>query len=163
MYKKIGLSLAYFLPAVTFATGPTDLKGVICLINEYLGYIIPLLFSIALVFFIIGIVKFFVGGEEKLAEAKQMALWGIIGLFVMFSVWGLVNILINTFGFSNQIPGLRGPGSTSGAPACGGSSSGNIVPAFGGQSSSQIVPAFGGQNSGANPGQGILPNGEHDN
>ncbi|MSR71290.1 MAG: hypothetical protein EXS50_01275, partial [Candidatus Taylorbacteria bacterium] len=97
MYKKIGLSIAYFLPAVAFATGPSNLKDVICLINQYLGYIIPLLFSIALVFFIIGIVKFFVGGVEKLAEAKQMALWGIIGLFVMFSVWGLVNILINTF------------------------------------------------------------------
>lgn len=35
--------------------------------------------------------------EEKREEAKNTVLYGIIGLFVMISIWGLVNILDRTF------------------------------------------------------------------
>lgn len=35
--------------------------------------------------------------EEKRGEAKKFILWGVIGVFMMLSVWGFVNILVNTF------------------------------------------------------------------
>ena len=93
------------------------LKDVICLVNNYLGYTIPLLFSVALVVFIFGIVRY-IFIQEKKEEARNLILWGIIGLFVMFSVWGLVNVLIGTFNFNNQLPGI-GPNSSSSGSACG--------------------------------------------
>jgi hypothetical protein len=37
-------------------------------------------------------------------------LWGIIALFVMFSVWGLVGILASTFGVRVCLPGAPGSG-----------------------------------------------------
>lgn len=40
--------------------------------------------------------------EEKRENGKQIIYHGIIGLFVMISVWGLVNILANTFTFENN-------------------------------------------------------------
>ena len=36
-------------------------------------------------------------GEDK-ETGKQIMIWGIIALFVMVSVWGLVNVLSNTTG-----------------------------------------------------------------
>lgn len=61
--------------------------------------IIPLLISVALVVFIIGVVKFIAGAdnEEKRKEGRQFIIWGIVGLFVIVSVWGLVSVLQNTF------------------------------------------------------------------
>ena len=61
--------------------------------------IIPLLISVALVVFIIGVVKFIANAdnEEKRTEGRQFIIWGIVGLFVIVSVWGLVAVLQNTF------------------------------------------------------------------
>jgi hypothetical protein len=35
--------------------------------------------------------------EDKRTSGRQTVIWGIIGLFVMISIWGFVNILDNTF------------------------------------------------------------------
>lgn len=68
----------------------------ICILGRYM---IPLLISMALVLFLAGIVKFVASGdsEEKRDAGKGLMLFGIISLFVMVSVWGLVRILYNTF------------------------------------------------------------------
>ncbi len=39
--------------------------------------------------------------EEKREEAKQTVYYGIIGLFVMISIWGFVNILDKTFNLAD--------------------------------------------------------------
>ena len=40
--------------------------------------------------------------EEKRTEAKNFIIWGIIGIFVMVSIWGLVNILTGTIRFGDN-------------------------------------------------------------
>lgn len=74
--------------------------GIIGVMNTV---IIPLIFALAFVVFIWGVVKYFFlyGGEDtKRAEGRQFILWGIIGMVVLFSVWGFVNILLSTFGIT---------------------------------------------------------------
>lgn len=68
-------------------------------ISNFINSLIPLIISIALVLFLIGIVQFVTAGgdEEKRAAARGMIIFGIIALFVMVSVWGFVNILSRTF------------------------------------------------------------------
>ncbi len=109
-YYNISISslVVFFLPALAFAqtAAPTDLKGVMQIILNYIGYSIPFLFSLALVVFIWGIVNYFFI-HDKRAEGAQLILFGIIGFFVMFSVWGLVNIFLGTFGFSSGLPQIK--------------------------------------------------------
>ena len=58
--------------------------------------VVGLLYAIAFILFLIGMVRFFfTGGEENLAKGKQFAFWGIIGFVVLFGVWGLVNVLLH--------------------------------------------------------------------
>ena len=66
------------------------------------------LFILATVSFIWGIIQYFLNAEneEKRKKGKQFMLWGIIALFVMVSVWGLVGVLSNTFGTKTLIPQL---------------------------------------------------------
>jgi hypothetical protein len=61
--------------------------------------VIPLIFALAIVSFIWGVVQYVINNDEesKKAKGKQFMIWGIIALSVMVSVWGLVKILGNTF------------------------------------------------------------------
>ncbi|KND47229.1 MAG: hypothetical protein AB199_02250 [Parcubacteria bacterium C7867-004] len=57
--------------------------------------VVPLIYAIAIVIFLIGMLRFFfLGGEEGREKGKQFMLWGIIALVVMFSVWGIVRLLL---------------------------------------------------------------------
>ena len=64
-------------------------------IGFLLGLIIPILFVLATVVFLWGIIQFLTaaGDETKLKEGKKRMLWGIIGLAVMLAVWGLARML----------------------------------------------------------------------
>ena len=62
---------------------------------------VPLLFAVAFIVFLYGVFVYFILGgadEEKHKEGRQLILWGLIGFAVMLSIWGLVNVLVNTFG-----------------------------------------------------------------
>lgn len=78
--------------------------------------IVPLVFAIAFIVFLWGVFNYFIAGganEEKRSEGAKFVLWSIIGFAVMISVWGLVNILVTTFGFNSQtrpcLPTFSGP------------------------------------------------------
>lgn len=70
--------------------------------------VVPLLFTLAVVGFIYGIIQYFLNpdNEEKRKKGKSYMIWGIIALFVMVSMWGLVGILTKTFGIQTLIPQL---------------------------------------------------------
>jgi len=74
--------------------------GIIGIINTV---IVPAIFALAFLVFIWGVMKyFFIGGgdEKKRVEGRQFVLWGILGMVVLLSVWGFVNILLSTLGFA---------------------------------------------------------------
>ena len=77
----------------------------LCLLQ---GSVIPFLVGLALVIFLVGIVRFVGAGdnEEKRESGRGLMVFGIIALFVMVSVWGLVGILVRTFGFRFELPAL---------------------------------------------------------
>lgn len=68
--------------------------------------IIYLLFAIALVYFLYGMVEFIAGAdnEEKRMTGKNHMIWGIIGIGIMLSVWSILQILINTLGIEKIDP-----------------------------------------------------------
>jgi len=70
--------------------------------------VVPLLFTLAVVGFIWGMIQFYLNpdNEEKKKNGKTFMLWGIIALFVMISMWGLVGVLGNTFGIKTLLPQL---------------------------------------------------------
>lgn len=67
---------------------------------------IYLLFSLAVVFIIWHVVFFIIHGSNPEEKSKHLANvgWGILGLFIIFSIWGLVNIVLNTFKTNNTMP-----------------------------------------------------------
>lgn len=70
--------------------------------------VVPLLFMLATVGFLYGVVKFYLNPEDlkKKEEGKNFIVGGLIGLFVMTSMWGIVKVLTTTFGVKNVMPQL---------------------------------------------------------
>lgn len=71
--------------------------------------IIPLTVALALLIFLWGVLLYIKNSEDvkKREEGRQFMLFGIIGLAVMVSVWGLVQILTNTLGVPLTLPSLN--------------------------------------------------------
>lgn len=71
--------------------------------------IIPLIFALAFIFFLWGMVMYIRGSDDvkKREESKKFIYWGIIGLTVMVGVWGIVKIVNVTFGLGNAVPTLQ--------------------------------------------------------
>ena len=61
--------------------------------------VVPLLMALSVVGFVYGIIQYFLNpdNEEKRKAGKSFMLWGLVALFVIVSIWGLVGILSNTF------------------------------------------------------------------
>jgi hypothetical protein len=52
-----------------------------------------------------GVVQYVINDSEeaKKAKGRQFMIWGLIALFVMFTVWGIVKLLAATFGFDTGV------------------------------------------------------------
>jgi hypothetical protein len=74
--------------------------GVIGILN---AVIVPVIFALAFAVFVWGVVNYFFlhgGNEEKRTEGRQFVFWGILGMALLFSVWGFVNLLLSTLGIA---------------------------------------------------------------
>jgi hypothetical protein len=81
-------------------------NGIIDLINKVF---VPVLFAVAFLCFVYGVFKYFIYGADNDAEratGRQFVLWSLIGFAAILSVWGLVNIVLQTF---NLTPGGSAP------------------------------------------------------
>ncbi len=79
-----------------------SLAGLVAWLAGIMNQLIYLILGASLVVFLYGIFKLaFVDGlkPESREQARKFMFWGIVSLFVMVSVWGLVNILkVSLFG-----------------------------------------------------------------
>lgn len=64
--------------------------------------LIIFMFSVALLYFAWGVLQFifYMDSEEKRDEGKMHMLWGIVGMFIMFGVFGIIQIILGTFGIT---------------------------------------------------------------
>jgi FtsH-binding integral membrane protein len=102
MKKALTFAVIYTLPLVAFAQTPNNLTGLISFAGDILNRIIPVLIALALVVFFWGLVMYIV--KKKPGEARGVMIAGLLGLFVMVSVWGIIRLAQNTFGVGNAAP-----------------------------------------------------------
>lgn len=107
MRKKLLILLPVLIlaPVAAHAYGG-GLWNLFYIVMNLLNKVVALLIALAVVFFMIGVVKFIASAddEDKRISGKKMMLWGIIGLFVLVSFWGFVAILVNTFNLDDRVP-----------------------------------------------------------
>jgi predicted permease len=103
--EKISIMSVGLLAAPMFVFAQVNTAGLRGLLREIHGLIslvIPVLIALGVLAFMWGIVMYLFGKNKE--EGKSFMLWGIIALFVMTSVWGLVGILRGTLFGNNADP-----------------------------------------------------------
>ncbi|MHB0978118.1 MAG: hypothetical protein ACYC1K_01795 [Minisyncoccota bacterium] len=115
--KKFIVSALAFTPMFVFAQGNLSNVGTLLDgLKRLVGVATPLVMGIALLGFFWGLAMYIFNSadEDKRKEGKHIMLWGIIALFVMVAVWGLVGFISTallgntTTGGTVNVPGVSG-------------------------------------------------------
>ena len=85
---------AFLVPGFVYAKSLKEFTAdIVTFVNTS---VVPLIYALAFLFFLIGMVRFFFLGdsEENRQKGKSFMIWGVITFVVMFSVWGIVRLLM---------------------------------------------------------------------
>ncbi len=91
-----------FAPLAAFAA--TTLQAILNQIAQLINIATPIVVAIALLGFFWGlaIYIFNAGNEKRKTEGRSIMIWGVLALFIMLSVFGIVGALQSTFSVQNQ-------------------------------------------------------------
>ena len=80
------------------------LNTILGTITSIISTLIPLFLALATLAFVYGILKYVLSKDEtSKQDATKTIFYGLIFLFVMVSVWGLVSLLRNSLGISSNV------------------------------------------------------------
>lgn len=84
-----------------FPTAHADVGDLVSKVNEVIiNPLIILLFAIAFVLFLWGALQVIVnpGSADAKEKASRHMLWGVIGMFIMASAFGIMRLIANSLG-----------------------------------------------------------------
>lgn len=105
--KKVLVFISLFpiLPSIALAQ-TLSAQG---LIGKFLAFsnkvLIPFALGVAFLFFLINVIRFFViqGSEEDgRKNAKNLAIYGVLGFVILVVFWGIVNLLAGSIGLNAE-------------------------------------------------------------
>ena len=108
MNKTLATSAALLLalPLAVSAQTLQPLANLVGAVARLVGALVPVLITLALVVFFWGLVRYLwssKGSAEKLEENKKLMIWGLVVLFVMVSVWGIVRLAQDALGINPNV------------------------------------------------------------
>ncbi len=111
--SAVGMVSAFLLSFTPVHAQDLSYFGI--LLGEFGGVIVtavPVLIALALALFIWGgvVFVFSAGDDTKRKEGQKRMIWGIVGLFVIVSVWGFVKLLQTFFAANGDVSGITAPG-----------------------------------------------------
>ena len=113
--KRLLTLFFVFTPMLALAA-PQNFQELVNLFLDLINAIIPVIVGLSILVFFRGLALFIwsAGDSANHEKGKSIMIWGLVGLFVMFSVWSILRFAYGDFGFSRSfgVPFLR-TGSTS--------------------------------------------------
>lgn len=105
MRKFIGSSVvAAGITLLPMLASAATLLDTLALANTFLNALIGLFITLAIVVFFWGLIKYLANAGEEKAAGLQIMLYGIIAIFVMVSIWGIIRLLQSTFKVTSTDP-----------------------------------------------------------
>ena len=71
-------------------------------IRAIVDILIPVVFGLGVLAFFWGLVRYLFGSDHDKEQAKKTMLWGVVAIFIMAAIWGLVRFIGQTFGVSTD-------------------------------------------------------------
>lgn len=104
------MSLSSFFEVKTaYAAAISPIATFVGKVNRYIvNPLIILMFAAALVYFLYGVFEFLMNADQadEREIGKSHMLWGIVGMFIMFAVFAILNIVQRTLGVTPMNPNI---------------------------------------------------------
>ena len=86
------------MPMIAFAQ-VTNFAEALGVIQGLLNGLLPVLVAFAVAVFSWGVLKYIRASDnpEQRTEGRELMIYGIVAIFIMVSLWGLVNIIVDVF------------------------------------------------------------------
>lgn len=82
-----------------------DLRDTLVFLSTFFNGMIGLFITLAIVVFFWGLIKYLWSMESENAhEGLKQMFWGLIAIFVMVSIWGIIKLLQNTLKVTSTDP-----------------------------------------------------------
>jgi hypothetical protein len=100
MKKVLIAAIASALPAFASAQSLSGVQTLVVSISNIINLLIPIVFALAMLFFFWGLAQYILasGDSSKQEEGRNKMIWGIVALFVMSAVWGIVRWIGTSLG-----------------------------------------------------------------
>lgn len=95
------LSLPLLASAQIAANAQNGIFGLLTLAARVLNTLVGLFVLAAIVVFFWGLIQYLRKVDEEKSKGLQTMIWGIVAIFVMVSIWGLIRIVQQTFGLDS--------------------------------------------------------------
>ena len=105
--KKTLATIIALAPSLVFAQSNaiTDVNSLTAKLTNLGNTFIQLLIAFAVIWIIYNVVRYIMKADsDDRKPIGNAILWGIVGLFIILSIWGLVRILSNTFRTDSTAP-----------------------------------------------------------
>ena len=101
-----GMAVVLLAPFYAHAATNNSIQALLGNVSLFISEVlIPVLFSIAFLFFLVNMVKYFIIGgasEEDRAKGKKNVLYSLIAFVFLISIWSIVTLLVNGLGIQNN-------------------------------------------------------------
>jgi len=100
--KKIIAGALAFSPLFAFAQALGEVDILVVSLQSILTTLIPVTFAVALLFFFWGVAKYILaaGDEEAKGQGQRIMIGGIIGIFVIAAIFGIVEFIGSNLGIA---------------------------------------------------------------
>jgi len=97
--KGIFFGITLLAPSAAMAQPPENFAALVGVLVGILNAVIPIIFGVALLAVLWAGAQMILNSDnpQKRADGRRTILWGVIVLVIMISMWGLVNLIADTF------------------------------------------------------------------
>lgn len=113
-FIRLGIVGAVLTPAVASAQAFEQLRDIVVIFGDIIDLLLPIVFALAILAFFYGIFLYVWGqsGESKV-QGKNVMIWALVAIFVMASLFGIIQLAQGTLGIDDnsgdfEIPGVEG-------------------------------------------------------
>lgn len=95
--NRIGVGMIIASPALALAQG--SLTGAASKVQEVIRIVTQIVVALAFIYFLWGLMQYLI--TDKKEEARSAMIYSALIMAVMFSIWGIIGLLQQTFGLQD--------------------------------------------------------------
>lgn len=86
-------------------TNTGTIKGLIDMFIDIISTLIPFMAALAFFVFIIGVARYIraSGNEKDTKDSKNFLIWGVVGIFILVTIWGIISFIKGELGFGEGV------------------------------------------------------------